>query len=273
MPVSTTANLYEDRNCNPVAKEKFRDFDSPGETLFLPTLAAELHSCRIPISKRSGRVDFEIPARSFQEENMNPAMKQTLKLVSCVLALTLILSGIALARDHDDDDDYYRGGNSAQARSYGYQNGYRDGASRGRHEGREHDPNDYQTPDWRQATRGYRNWMGPVGWYQRGYQDGYQNGFRDAYRDTAGWNDDWRRGGGQYGGWQYNDSSAYRFGYEDGSIAARSDLEKGKSYNSKPRGRYEDRDHGYRREYGSRDRYKADYTRGYRAGYDANYRY
>jgi hypothetical protein len=203
---------------------------------------------------------------------MNTTMKQTLKVVSCALFLTLVMSGIALARDHDDDD-YYRGGSSSQARNYGYQNGYRDGASHGRHEGRERDPNDYHTPDWRQATRGYKNWMGPIGAYQRGYQDGYQNGFRDSYRDTAGWNDGWRGSGGRYGGGQYIDSSAYRSGYEDGSIAARSDLEKEKSYNSKPRGRYEDRDHGYRREYGSKDRYKDEYARGYRAGYDANYRY
>ncbi len=201
---------------------------------------------------------------------MNPAMKRTITMASCALALILIMTGGALA--HEDDDDYYRQGNPAQARSYGYQNGYRDGAHHGREEGREHDPNDYQTPDWRQVTRGYKDWMGPVSWYQRGYQEGYRNGFRDAYRNTAGWGDgdrdDWRGGG-----WENSGNVAYRFGYDDGALAARSDLEKGKSYNSKPRGRYEDRDHGYRREYGSRDQYKAEYTNGYRAGYDANYRY
>ncbi len=201
---------------------------------------------------------------------MYPAMKRTLTLTFCALALTLVMSGVALAHD-GDDDDYYRQGNPAQARSYGYQNGYRDGARRGRHEGRERDPNDYQTPDWRQATRGYKNWMGPVSWYQRGYQEGYQHGFQDAYNNTA-WNDgrgeDWHGGG-----WQNGDDPAYRFGYDDGAMAARSDLAKGKPYNSKPRGRYDDRDHGYRREYGSKDRYKDEYTAGYRAGYDANYRY
>ncbi len=201
---------------------------------------------------------------------MSSATKQILVMASCALALSLVLSGVARAHDGDDDDQY-RQGNPGQARNYGYQNGYRDGASHGRHEGRERDPNDYRTPDWRQATRGYRDWMGPVGWYRRGYQEGYQNGFRDAYNSTA-WND---RGGDPWygGGWQNGENPGYRFGYDDGASAARSDLQLGKPYNSRPRGRYDDRGHGYRREYGSKDRYKDDYTAGYRAGYDANYRY
>lgn len=209
---------------------------------------------------------------------MNLAMKRTVIVASCALVLTLVMGGVALARD--DDDDYYRRGNPDQARNYGYQNGYSDGAKHGRHEGREHDPNDYQTPDWRQARHGYKNWMGPVNWYERGYQEGYQNGFRDGY-NSAAWNDrsrDEYRGGPREnwrgGGWQRGDDDvAYRYGYDDGATAARSDFEKRKSYNSRPRGRYDDRDHGYRREYGSKDQYKAEYTNGYRAGYNANYRY
>jgi len=210
----------------------------------------------------------------------NSIIVRTARMASYALAVTLVLGGVALARD---DDDYYRQGNSGQARQYGYQNGYRDGARHGREEGREHDPNDYQTPDRRQATRGYKNWMGPINWYQRGYQEGYGNGFRSRYRNTGGWrdgdgdrdgrrsNDNWRGGYDPYGGGIYR-SEAYRFGYEDGSMAARSDIDKRKSYNSSPRGRYEDRDRGYQREYGNKNEYKAEYTNGYRAGYDANYR-
>ncbi|MBZ5653878.1 MAG: hypothetical protein LAO56_01215 [Acidobacteriia bacterium] len=202
----------------------------------------------------------------------NSIRTRTLRMAAYTLAFTLALAGTALARDRDDDD-YYPQGNPAQAREYGYQNGYRDGARRGREEGREHDPNNYETPDWRHAKRGYKDWMGSVSWYQRGYQEGYSNGFRDAYRRADGWRD--RDGDGDrddnwsFGGSRGGYDAAYRFGYDDGSIAARSDIEKGKSYNSKPRGRYDDRDHGYRREYGSKDRYKAQYTYGYRAGYDA----
>jgi hypothetical protein len=191
------------------------------------------------------------------------------KIATYMLAVTLGMSGSTLAQ-YRDSDDYYGPGNPSQARQYGYQNGYRDGARHGQHEGREHDPNDHRTPEWRETTRGYRSWMGPVDWYQRGYEEGYNNGFRNAYRAAAGWGE----GDGDDGrSFRWSDGSdlAYRFGYEDGSIAARSDIERGKSYNSKPRGRYDDRDHGYRREYGSKDRYKAEYTNGYRAGYDASY--
>ena len=118
--------------------------------------------------------------------------------------------------------------------------------------------------------------MGPIDAYRRGYQEGYENGFRDGYRDTArrdgyrnwpheGWRgDNWQGGGG---------SPAYRFGYEDGASMARGDFERGKKFNSKPRGQYDDRDHGYRREYGDRGRYQAEYTDGYRAGYSESYRY
>ncbi len=199
---------------------------------------------------------------------MNSAMKRTIRMGAYALAFTLMIAGIALARD--DDDGYYRQGNPAQARTYGYQNGFRDSVRHGREEGREHDPGDYQTPDWRQATSGYQDWMGPLDQYQRGYRDGYRNGFREGYRNV-GWNDgdrddrrhDWRR----------DDDVAYRFGYEDGAEMARSDLEHGKRFNSKPRGRYDDRDRGYRPEYGDKKRYKAEYTQGYRAGYSDNYRY
>ena len=65
------------------------------------------------------------------------------------------------------------------------------------------------------------------------------------------------------------DSIAYRTGYEDGSSVAREDAARWKPYNSQPRGRYDDRDHDYRREYGSKDQYKMEYTNGYRAGYES----
>jgi hypothetical protein len=198
-----------------------------------------------------------------------------MRTAACALAATLALSGFALAqRDRDyDDDDHYGRGDRGQAQQYGYQNGYNDGVGKGRHEGRERDPNDYQTPDWRQATRGYQRRMGSVEVYQRAYREGYSNGFRAGYEEVAergrdrsyGWQGDgWRSGYDVDGA-----SVANRFGYEDGAEAAREDIEHRKKYNSKPRGRFDDRDHGYRRDFGSKDRYKAEYTAGYRAGYDS----
>jgi len=201
-------------------------------------------------------------------------MIRKVKMTALMLGLTLALSGLALAHDYDD---YYRG-NPAQARQYGYDNGFRDGANRGRHEGREHDPYDYQTPDWRQATHGYRNWMGPVQFFQQGYQEGYQQGFRAGFeREDRGWSNGYRYGGGYYEENGYRGRSGYyedgnrvaqQWGYADGMEAARGDMSLGKPYNPKPRGRFGDRDRGYRREFGNKDVYKAVYSEAYHRGYD-----
>jgi len=196
-----------------------------------------------------------------------------MKMAAVALWATLALSGLAVAqRDYDRDrDDNYRGGD--QTRRYGYDRGYHDGMEKGRHEGREHDRFDYQTPDWRQAKRGYEQWMGPVEIYQRAYQEGYRNGFGAGYREVAGdrrdGDDRWRNDGWRTGYDPDWVSVANRFGYQDGAQAAREDIYHGKSYNSKPRGRFGDRLDGYRREYGSKDRYRAEYTAGYHAGYDS----
>jgi len=53
---------------------------------------------------------------------------------------------------------------------------------------------------------------------------------------------------------------------------AREDVYKNKRFNSNPRGKYDDRDHGYRREYGDKNSYKAQYTSGYRDGYESAFR-
>jgi hypothetical protein len=210
-------------------------------------------------------------------------------MAALVMAVMLVISGLALAqRDYDGDaDDYgrYNHGNAAQAQQYGYQNGYRDGVQRGREEGRENDPFDYQTPDWHQATRGYQRWMGPVELFQRGYQNGYRAGFESGYQSVnrrrgdgdrddgyyarGGYGGPWYGRGGYSGGY---DSPAYNWGYRDGQEMARHDMQKHNGYNATPRGPFDDRDRGYQRQYGDKNEYKAEYTQGYRAGYDSLFR-
>lgn len=208
-------------------------------------------------------------------------MWRSMKMSAYALAATLALSGLALAqrdRDYDNDGDdngYYRGGNFEQARRAGYQRGYNEGVGSGRHEGREHDPYDYKTPDYGQAKRGYERWMGPVEVYQRAYREGYSNGFRSGYEEVAGNGrgrdgyDNWSRDGWRTAYDFEGANVANRFGHDDGAQAAREDIYHRKEYNSKPRGRFGGRDRGYLREFGSKDRYKAEYTASYRAGYDA----
>jgi hypothetical protein len=73
-----------------------------------------------------------------------------MKTASLAMMLTLMLSGLALARN---DDDYYRG-NPGQAHQYGFQQGYSDGLRHGREERAENDPNDFRSADWEYASRG-----------------------------------------------------------------------------------------------------------------------
>jgi hypothetical protein len=217
----------------------------------------------------SGR---RLPQEAFMGQQI---LRQRMRMAAIAIATVLMLSGLALAQrgwEHDDDDGY-RDGYASQARQQGYQRGYNDGIEKGRHEGRENDPFDYRTPDWRQASRGYQDWMGPRNVYQRGYQEGYQNGFRSGFESIQGRRGDRDGyGSGSYGGGGGYQSPAFDSGYRDGATVAREDMEHGKRFNSNPRGRYDDMDHGYRREYGDKHTYKAAYADGYRQGYEANYR-
>ena len=136
-------------------------------------------------------------------------MWRTMRMAALAAAVTLVLSGFALAQYRDGY--YYGGAYSSQARQYGYQNGYRDGVTRGREEGRERDAYDGRNVDWRFATRGYQSWMGPINQYRDGYVDGYHNGFQDAYRRAS-------RGGW---GWGDGDRDRRRDGAPDAQIRPR----------------------------------------------------
>jgi hypothetical protein len=194
-------------------------------------------------------------------------MGRQIKMAALAVTVMVMFSGLALAQRYDGDDYRYDGG---QARQQGYDRGYHDGIGKGRHEGRENDPFDYRTPDWHQATRGYKSWMGPVEAYQRGYQEGYREGFKSGFESVRG---NYGNGYGRNGFFDHGyRSPAYNIGYEDGATVAREDVARGKRFNSNPRGPYDDKDHGYRREYGDKHEYKDRYTDGYRQGYEANYR-
>jgi hypothetical protein len=211
-------------------------------------------------------------------------MPRQLRMVALAIAVIVAFSSLSVAQYHDDDDDGgYHQSNPRQARQYGYRQGYRDGYAKGRHEGRENDPNDYQSPDWRQATRGYEQWMGPAETFQNGYRDGYGSGFQAGYQSlNGGWGDGdedrdrgwYNRGGDVYDqpDFSYGSNMGYRTGYQDGISQARDDAHKNKPFDSNPRGKYDDRDHGYRRESGDKSSYKEQYTNGYRAGYESAFR-
>lgn len=60
---------------------------------------------------------------------------------------------------------------------------------------------------------------------------------------------------------------AREFGWRDGAEVARQDMWHGKPFNPNPRGRFDDADHGYRREFGSIHEYREHYARAYAQGY------
>jgi hypothetical protein len=212
-------------------------------------------------------------------------MPRQLKIAALAIAVTLAFGSLSLAQYRDNDDSSYNQGTPRQARQYGYHQGYRDGYAKGRHEGRENDPNDYRTPDWRQAAAGYEPWMGPMETFRNGYRDGYGSGFQAGFQSlNRGWgNEDGDRDRGEYdrggdgdfhdqSGYEYEGNLGYRTGFQDGMSQAREDMYRNKPFNANPRGKYDDRDHGYSREYGDRNSYKAQYTDGYRAGYNSAFR-
>ena len=103
-------------------------------------------------------------------------------------------------------------------------------------------------------------------------QDSYYNDGR--YYDR----DDYRYGNGYDNRYDGRDNfrqgmhEAREFGFRDGSAVAREDRWRGKPFNPNPRGRYDDADHGYRREFGNKHEYREHYTDAYREAYQRNYR-
>ncbi|MBV9181693.1 MAG: hypothetical protein JO356_10300 [Acidobacteria bacterium] len=65
---------------------------------------------------------------------------------------------------------------------------------------------------------------------------------------------------------------ANEIGFRDGAQVAREDLWKRKPFNPRPRGRYDDADHGYRAEFGSIHEYREHYADAYREGYIRTFR-
>ena len=77
--------------------------------------------------------------------------------------------------------------------------------------------------------------------------------------------------GGYPGNFDRGMHVARDFGFRDGQEAARGDLWAGKPFNPNPRGRFDDADHGYRRQFGSKHEYRQYYSDAYREGYGRTY--
>ena len=92
--------------------------------------------------------------------------------------------------------------------------------------------------------------------YRYNDRDGYRYYDRDGDRDY---------------GFRYARRAAWQTGFNDGASVAREDMWRGKPFNPNPRGRFDDCDHGYSRDFGSKHEYREQYARAYREGYQRTF--
>jgi hypothetical protein len=192
---------------------------------------------------------------------------RSMRLAALTVAMTLAFSGLALARDHDDDrrrDDHYKNDR------------YRD-----RHDDRHHDGDRDRDHRWWNGNRDRNNdrWRESEGereherWEREHRNDGYYGGsvYNRYPRGYPG-------GGYGYPGTVYgrggygNGASSMGFnqGRMEGENQARKDIAQGKPFNPNPRGSNHT-DNGYHSYMGDKNQYRASYTEGYRSGYESNF--
>jgi len=103
-------------------------------------------------------------------------------------------------------------------------------------------------------------------------QDGRYYDYDDYRYQNYSYDRDDNRYDYDHHNFRYGMHEAREFGARDGSSVARQDLWSRKPFNPNPRGRFDDADHGYRREFGSLHEYRERYTKAYRAAYQRCFR-
>lgn len=200
---------------------------------------------------------------------------RNLKLTLAVVSMGwLFVAAGAQAQD-------YRSG-SLEARTVGYEHGYRDGYQYGLDRRAQNASLDLKAED---ADRGYRSYYGPKDEYKEGYREGYRAGATDGFggvqtrfAEIYGYRDP------RYDPdvitqpdrtttvyierhWAGEDV-ATDIGYRDGVNAGLKDFREHHSFRPEDHSAWKDADRGYDKAFGSKDEYK----RAYRAGYEMGYR-
>ena len=218
-------------------------------------------------------------ARGFRREGtMN-----RIKAIVLSVAVLFALSGFALARDDDHDNNKNNGKNGYQQ---GYSRGYQEGQRAARDDRDHHrDSNRGKVDD----DRGYSKSDGSHGQYKKGYREGYRKGYDESYNSRGGaWGnhdrdrdhdrngDHDRDGNWQHGqntgGWNNNNDVAYRTGYQDGLNEGRKDRSGGHSFRPHSHDEtYGNADHNYSTVGGDRNAYKQRYRQAFDQGYNKGY--
>jgi len=213
------------------------------------------------------------------------AMFKQSKLMGLCIALVLSLSGAAMARER---------GSAYNAKQYAYQTGYQDGVRYGEDARAQGYRYDYRSEDYRRADRGYDPSMGEHDDFQKSYRNGYKAGYNDGFNGRRnsqyyGYDQGSRNNGydpyspgprnnpypgndNGYGRGRYGyTGGAQDFGYRDGTMMGERDRRNGKDFRPEKNESYEHADHGYRREFGNKNYYKAEYRRAFVQGYQESY--
>ena len=225
---------------------------------------------------------------------------RSMKMAALAVAITLMCSGLALARDHNDhkykDNHADRGHDSSH---YNWRRG-QDHVNQGRVNNdhhwwgnsreREHRNDGYygggqvynriprSYPNggygYPNGGYGYPSAGGGYGYPSGGY--GYPGGAGGYGYPTGGYgypSGGYGNPGSVYGRGGYGNGAGgagYNQGLQDGSYQARKDVAEGKPFNPYPRGSSHS-DHGYHSSMGDKHVYQASYDQGYQSGYQSNY--
>ena len=157
----------------------------------------------------------------------------------------------------------------------GYNEGYQRGRSAGADDARRSNRFEFtDESDYRRGDLGYRSQYGSRDRYRETFRYGYQEGYRYGYGAYGGG----RYGNPGYGGqppWSDGRASrydpAYQTGLNDGYERGLDDGRDGRRFDPVSEGRYRSADHGYHREYGPREIYKANYRDAFKLGYERGY--
>ncbi len=204
---------------------------------------------------------------------------KSMKLAALAVAMTLMFSGLALARDHDD-----------------YKNDHWDKhGDHDRHHDRDHDKwrennhdRDRSHDNWRRAEAERERVERDHHWWERerrndGSYGGGQIYNRGGYGYPGG-GSGYPSGGYGYpsGGYGYPGSvygrsggggnQGYNFGFQDGRYMAERDRSQNKPFNPNPRNEFGNRTHGYNGSFGDKNYYRSQYSSGYAEGYQSSYR-
>jgi len=182
---------------------------------------------------------------------------RNMKMAALAVAMTLMFSGLALARDHDQYKDKHDHWDKHHDRDHHH--------DRDNDRYRDHD----RWPSWghdRDHDRWEREHHRDGGYYGAPIYNRYPRSYPGGYGYPSG---GYGYPGGGYG---RGGNGGYSFGYQDGSYMARRDMAQNKPFNPNPRNEYGNRTHGYNGSFGDKNYYRSQYSSGYAAGYESNYR-